>query len=43
MFGPQPNEIHPMKGFDQVCFIKNIITNPNIIVGDIIIHSLETN
>lgn len=34
MFGPRPNEIHPMKGFDQVCFIKNIITNPNIIVGD---------
>ncbi|UTD05002.1 Vat family streptogramin A O-acetyltransferase [Treponema denticola] len=34
MYGPQPNEIHPMKGFDQVCFIKNIITNQNIIVGD---------
>ena len=34
MFGPQPTEIHPMRGFDQVCFIKNVISNPNIIVGD---------
>jgi len=23
-----------MKGFDQVCFIKNTVTNPNIIIGD---------
>ena len=34
MHGPQPSEIHPMKGFDQVCFINNVISNPNIIVGD---------
>jgi virginiamycin A acetyltransferase len=34
MYGPQANEIHPLKGFDQVCFIKNTITNPNIVVGD---------
>jgi virginiamycin A acetyltransferase len=34
MYGPQPTEVHPMKGFDQVCFIKNVISNPNIIVGD---------
>lgn len=32
--GPLPTEMHPMKGFDQVCFIKNAIKNPNIIVGD---------
>ncbi|EGK6916754.1 Vat family streptogramin A O-acetyltransferase [Salmonella enterica subsp. enterica serovar Enteritidis] len=25
---------HPMEGFPQVCFIKNTVTNPNIIVGD---------
>ena len=36
MFGPSPNpnEKHPMQGFPQVGFIKNFITNPNIIVGD---------
>jgi len=34
MRGPHPDELHPMKGFDQVCFIKNSITNPNIIIGD---------
>lgn len=34
MNGPKPTEKHPMKGFDQVCFIKNTVTNPNIIVGD---------
>ncbi len=32
--GPEPTEKHPMKGFDQVCFIRNVIKNPNIIVGD---------
>ncbi len=34
MIGPEPIETHPMKGFDQVCFLKNVIKNPNIIVGD---------
>lgn len=34
MQGPKPTEIHPMKGFDQVCYLKNVINNPNIIVGD---------
>jgi virginiamycin A acetyltransferase len=34
MLGPHPSEKHPMKGFNQVCFIKNVIQNPNIIVGD---------
>ena len=23
-----------MKGFPQICFIKNTISNPNIVVGD---------
>ena len=23
-----------MKGFDQVCYIKNVVRNPNIIIGD---------
>jgi virginiamycin A acetyltransferase len=34
MTGPKPTETHPMKGFDQVCYLKNVIKNPNIIVGD---------
>lgn len=32
--GPDPANKHPMPGFPQVCFIKNTIRNPNIIVGD---------
>jgi hypothetical protein len=34
MFGPDPNNKHPMAGFPQLCFIKNTINNPNIIIGD---------
>lgn len=34
MFGPDSNTVHPMEGFPQVCFIKNTVTNPNIIIGD---------
>jgi virginiamycin A acetyltransferase len=32
--GPNPANAHPMTGFPQVCYIKNTITNPNIVVGD---------
>lgn len=32
--GPNPLEKHPMAGFPQVCFIKNTVTNPNIVIGD---------
>lgn len=34
MYGANPNEKHPMKGFSQICFIKNTVSNPNIIIGD---------
>lgn len=34
MYGVNPQEKHPLKGFPQVCFIKNTVTNPNIIIGD---------
>lgn len=34
MNGPSPDEKYPMKGFPQVGFLKNFITNPHIIVGD---------
>jgi virginiamycin A acetyltransferase len=31
---PDPTQKHPMQGFPQVCFIKNTVSNPNIIIGD---------
>ncbi len=34
MIGPSPHEKHPMAGFPQVCFIRNTVKSPNIIVGD---------
>lgn len=34
MSSPSPTNKHPMAGFQQVCFIKNTVSNPNIIVGD---------
>lgn len=34
MQGPSPETKHPMAGFPQVCFIKNCVNNPNIVIGD---------
>ncbi|MGD1871764.1 MAG: Vat family streptogramin A O-acetyltransferase [Mastigocoleus sp.] len=34
MYGADPTDKHPMKGFPQICFIKNTVSNPNIIIGD---------
>jgi virginiamycin A acetyltransferase len=34
MHGPDPKTKHPMAGFPQVCFIKNTVTRPNIVIGD---------
>ncbi|MDC7225951.1 MAG: Vat family streptogramin A O-acetyltransferase [Spirochaetales bacterium] len=34
MNGPKPTDPHPMKGFNQICYLNNIIKNPNIIIGD---------
>ena len=34
MFGPDTNNKFPMKGFPQVGYLKNLITNENIEVGD---------
>lgn len=31
---PNPNVIHPIKGYDKEIYIKPTITNPNIIVGE---------
>ncbi len=33
-YGADPNNKHPMEGFSQICFIKNTVSNPNIIIGD---------
>ena len=32
--GPDPNAIYPNENIKQVVYIKNVITNPNIIVGE---------
>ncbi len=34
MNGPRPTDVHPMLGFPQICYIKNVIKNPNILIGD---------
>jgi virginiamycin A acetyltransferase len=34
LYGADPKDKHPMKGFPQICFIQNTVTNPNIIIGD---------
>lgn len=31
---PDKNQTFPLKHYDRLCFLKNIIKNPNIIVGD---------
>ena len=34
LYGANPNDKHPMPGFPQICFIKNTVNNPKIIIGD---------
>lgn len=34
MLIPDAKNPHPMEGFPQVCYIKNVVSNPNIIIGD---------
>ena len=34
MKAPNKEAIFPLKDYDKLCFLKNIIKNPNIIVGD---------
>ena len=31
---PDPNVIHPIKGYDKEIYVKPTVKNPNIIVGD---------
>ncbi|MBC5863185.1 CatB-related O-acetyltransferase [Flavobacterium turcicum] len=34
MTGPDKDSVFPLANYDRLCFLKNTITNPNIIVGD---------
>ncbi|MCP5061913.1 MAG: CatB-related O-acetyltransferase [Ignavibacteriae bacterium] len=34
MYIPNKDKIFPLENYDRLCFLKNIIKNPNIIVGD---------
>ncbi|GLB52483.1 Vat family streptogramin A O-acetyltransferase [Neptunitalea chrysea] len=34
MTGPDKNTPFPLNGYNNLCFLKNIVTNPNIIVGN---------
>lgn len=33
-YGPDPNVIYPNEAIKSICYIKNVITRPNIIIGD---------
>ncbi len=32
--GPDPNSAYPNQAIKRICFIKNVVTRPNIIIGD---------
>jgi virginiamycin A acetyltransferase len=34
MHGPDPADPFPMPGFPQVCYLKNVVDDPNIEIGD---------
>lgn len=34
MTGPNKHIKFPLKNYDRLCFLKNIVKNPNIIIGD---------
>ena len=34
MQGPSPDDPYPMKSFPQVGFLKPLVKNPNIVIGD---------
>lgn len=33
-YGPNPSNPYPLVGYNRLCYLKNIIKDPNIIVGD---------
>lgn len=34
MYGPDKNNPFPLNDYKRLCFLKNIVKNPNIIIGD---------
>lgn len=34
LYGPDPNAVYPNENIKSVCYIKNVITRPNIMVGE---------
>ncbi len=34
MFGPDKDTQFPLENYNRLCFLKNIVKNPNIIIGD---------
>lgn len=34
MQGPDTTTLYPLKDYERLCFLKNLVSNPNIIVGD---------
>jgi virginiamycin A acetyltransferase len=34
MAGPDKDSRFPLEGYDKLCFLKNVVKNPNIIIGD---------
>lgn len=34
MTGPDKNTLFPLENYNRLCFLKNLVQNPNIIVGD---------
>lgn len=34
MTGPDPLTVFPLAGYERLCFLKNVVKNPNIVVGD---------
>lgn len=38
-YGPNPNSIFPNENVKQLCYIKNVISRPNIIIGDYTYYS----
>ena len=34
MIGPDMDTKFPLANYDRLCFLKNVVTNPNIIIGD---------
>jgi len=34
MIGPDKNKVFPLENYNRLCFLKNVVKNPNIIIGD---------